>query len=109
MSSKVMKALKYNGFKKVEAIDAATIRVPIAEIADLSYVDIIGKIENTMITPESTSKVVINSKTGTVVIGENVGLLPLQLHGSISIKIEGGEAQVAILTFLMLKSQPKFK
>ena len=68
MSSKVVKALNNNGFGKVEAVDAGSVKIPISEVADLAYVDIIQKIENTKIVPESTSKVVINSKTGTVVI-----------------------------------------
>ena len=94
MSSKMVQALKFNGFKRVEAIDAASIRIPISEIADMSYVDIIKKIENIMIAPETTSKVVINSKTGTIVIGENVRLLPVAItHGSISIKIDGAESE----------------
>ena len=60
----------------------------------MSYVDIIKKIENIMIAPETTSKVVINSKTGTIVIGENVRLLPVAItHGSISIKIDGAESE----------------
>ncbi|RAP23513.1 flagellar biosynthesis protein FlgA [Candidatus Marinamargulisbacteria bacterium SCGC AG-343-K17] len=92
MSSKVVKALKNNGFGKVSAVDAGSIIIPIAEIADMPYVDIIEKIENTKISPESTSKVIINSKTGIVVIGENVRLLPVAItHGSISIRIAGGE------------------
>ena len=64
MSSKVVKALKNNGFKKVSALDAGSISIPIAEIAEMPYVDIVQKIENTKITPESTSKVVVNSKSG---------------------------------------------
>ena len=75
MSSKVVKALKNNGFKKVSAVDAGSVKIPIAEIADMPYVDIIEKIENTKISPESTSKVVVNSKTGIVVIGENVTVI----------------------------------
>ncbi len=94
MSSKVVKALKNNGFNKVAAIDAGSIRIPLAEIANMPYVDIINKIENTKISPESTSKVVVNSKTGVVVIGENVRLLPVAItHGSISIRIAGGEQE----------------
>ena len=63
-------------------------RFPIAEIAEMPYVDIVQKIENTKIVPESTSKVVINSKSGIVVIGENVRLLPVAItHGGISIRI----------------------
>lgn len=96
MSSKVVKALKNNGFTKVAAIDAGSIQIPIAEIADLPYVDIIEKIENTKITPESTSKVVVNSKTGIVVIGENVRLLPVAItHGSISIRIAGSDTDAS--------------
>ena len=92
MSSKVVKALKNNGFSKVSALDAGSIIIPISEIADMPYVDIIEKIENTKISPESTSKVVVNSKTGIVVIGENVRLLPVAItHGSISIRIAGSE------------------
>ncbi|MGC6367692.1 MAG: flagellar basal body P-ring protein FlgI [Candidatus Marinamargulisbacteria bacterium] len=91
MSSKVVKALKNNGFKKVSAIDAGSISIPIAEIADMPYVDIVQKIENTRIVPESTSKVVINSKSGVIVIGENVRLLPVAItHGGISIRVSGG-------------------
>ena len=91
MSSKVVKALKNNGFKKVSAIDMGSISIPIAEIAEMPYVDIVQKIENTKITPESTSKVVINSKSGIVVIGENVRLLPVAItHGGISIRVSGG-------------------
>lgn len=92
MSSKVVKALKNNGFKKVSALDAGSIRIPIAEIADMPYVDIIQKIENIKIVPESTAKVVINSKSGVVVIGDNVRLLPVAItHGGISIRITGSE------------------
>ena len=68
------------------------IRIPISEIADMPYVDIIKKIENIKITPESTSKVVINSKSGVIVIGDNVRLLPVAItHKRISIRITGGE------------------
>ena len=90
MSSKLVKVLKNNGFKKVSALDAGSVKIPISEIADMPYVDIINKIENIKIVPESTSKVVINSKSGVVVIGENVRLLPVAItHGGVSIKISG--------------------
>ncbi len=107
MSSKVVKALNNNGFSKVEALDAGSIKVPISEVADLAYVDIIQKIESTKITPESTSKVVINSKTGTIVIGDNVRLLPVAItHGSISIKIEGGESSLAKNVYIFDAEKP---
>jgi flagellar P-ring protein precursor FlgI len=94
MSSKVVKALKNNGFKKVAALDAGSIRIPLAEIAGMPYVDIIQKIENIKVSPESSSKVVINAKSGVVVIGDDVRLLPVAItHGGISIRISGNDDQ----------------
>ena len=98
MSAKVVKALKNNGFKKVSALDAGSISIPIAEIADMPYVEIIQKIENVKITPESTAKVVVNSKSGVVVIGDNVRLLPVAItHGGISIRISGSQETLSML------------
>ena len=91
MSSKVVKALKNNGFKKLSAIDAGSISIPIAEMAEMAYADIVQKIENTKITIESRTKVAINSKSGIVVIGENVRLPLLQTIGGISIRVSGGD------------------
>jgi flagellar P-ring protein FlgI len=91
LASRVVKVLKSRGFKTASAEDAGTIKIPMTDMASLPYVDFIKRIENTMISPQSTSKVVINSKSGTIVIGENVRLLPVAItHGSVSIKIEGG-------------------
>ncbi len=88
MSSKVVKALKANGFKQVMALDAASIQIPLNNIPDMAYVDIIHKIESIEVAPESSSRVVINAKSGVVVIGENVRLLPVAItHGGVSIKI----------------------
>ena len=98
MSAKVVKALKNNGFKKVSALDAGSISIPIAEIADMPYVEIIQKIENVKIAPESTAKVVVNSKSGVVVIGDNVRLLPVAItHGGISIRISGSQETASML------------
>lgn len=91
-AARAAKALGESGFEGAKAIDPMTLKVPLKEVAHLSYVEVIAKIENTELTPDTTSKVVINSRTGTVVIGEKVRLFPVAVtHGGISLKIEGGE------------------
>ena len=64
----------------------------------MPYVEIIQKIENVKIAPESTAKVVVNSKSGVVVIGDNVRLLPVAItHGGISIRISGSQETASML------------
>ena len=47
-----------------------------------------AKLENISFVPDPSSKIVINPKTGTIVIGEMVRLSPVALtHGNVSIKI----------------------
>jgi flagellar P-ring protein precursor FlgI len=87
-ASRVAKALEDKGFKGVRALDANTIKIPITNIESSNYVDIIAQIDAIKIIPDTSSKVVLNAKTGTVVIGEQVRLFPVAItHGNISIKI----------------------
>ena len=60
---------------EAKAADAATIQVPVYEGED--PIAIISKIENLTVVPAAVAKVVINERTGTVVIGENVKLSPV--------------------------------
>ena len=54
----------------------------------MELVEGIAILENITLVPDSSSKIVINSRTGTVVIGEMVRLFPVALtHGGVSIKI----------------------
>ncbi|MBT5855601.1 flagellar basal body P-ring protein FlgI [bacterium] len=89
-AARVAKALTENGFKGTIATDPATIKIPLATAGDLPFAEIIAKIENTLVRPDGSSKVVVNSRTGTVIIGEMVRLFPVAItHGNISVKIDG--------------------
>lgn len=94
-ASRVSKALELDGFKGVKAIDASTIKIPLASVESESLVDVIARIENVKVRPDSNSRVVINSKTGTVVIGQMVRLFPVAItHGGVSVTIESATAQM---------------
>jgi len=86
--SKAAKAIKENGFPSAKAIDANTIKIPLVDLDSSDMVSTIAKLENISFIPDSSSKIVVNAKTGTIVIGEMVRLSPVALtHGNISVKI----------------------
>ena len=70
------------------AIDAVTVKVN-APIGEVSRVSFVSDLENIVLTPgEAAAKVIVNSRTGTVVIGSNVSVTPAAVtHGSLAVTI----------------------
>tara|TARA_B100000427_G_scaffold329379_1_gene345319 strand:- start:6553 stop:7623 length:1071 start_codon:yes stop_codon:yes gene_type:complete len=86
--SKAMKAIQEQGYKGAKAIDGNTIKIPLADLESSDLITAISEIENIEITPDGSSRIVVNSKTGTIIIGEQVKLFPVAItHGGVSIKI----------------------
>lgn len=72
------------------AKDPATIDIIVPPSFEGRGVDFLATIESIEVNPDMQAKVVINEKTGTVVIGDKVRISKVILsHGSISIKIPG--------------------
>ncbi len=92
--TKATTAIKSKGFPNAKAIDANTIKIPLSDLDSADVISTVAKIENITFVPDSSSKIIINSKTGTVVIGEMVKLSPVALtHGNISIRINNQQQQ----------------
>lgn len=72
-----------------KAIDGSTIEINIPEKYNDDRIKFISIIENlTMTSADSVAKVVINERTGTIVIGNNVKLLPAAVaHGSLTVTV----------------------
>ncbi|MCK4388847.1 MAG: flagellar basal body P-ring protein FlgI [Desulfobacterales bacterium] len=69
--------------------DSGTLKLNISEDFQNRVVQMIATIENLEVTPDSVARVVLNEKTGTVVIGENVRISTVAVaHGSLSIQIK---------------------
>lgn len=69
--------------------DAATINVKIPENFRGNTVALATIIENLGVTPDTVSKVVINERTGTVIMGENVRISTVAIaHGNLSIQVK---------------------
>lgn len=68
------------------AVDAATVKVNIP--AGSNLVTFISTIENLNVVPDTIARVVIDERTGTVVMGENVQISTVAVaHGNLSIRI----------------------
>jgi flagellar P-ring protein FlgI len=73
------------------AVDAASISVSVPQNfrGDGKFVAFISAIELLEVTPDAAAKVVINERTGTIVIGGNVTILPVAIsHGGVNIEIQ---------------------
>ncbi len=79
---------KRMGMDIARAIDAETISVKIPKRYRDNAVALIAKIENVRIKPDVQAKVVVDERTGTVVMGEQVRISEVAIaHGNLSIQI----------------------
>ncbi len=76
------------GMRTAEALDGASVTVT-APVNPAQRVAFISRIENLSLSPgEASAKVIVNSRTGTVVIGRNVRVTAAAVsHGSLSVTI----------------------
>lgn len=102
------------------AIDASTIRVN-APVSQAQRVAFVSLIENLNIDPgEAAARIVVNSRTGTVVIGSHVRVMPAAVsHGSLTVTITakptisqpgplaGGSTVVVPTTDIAIKEEKK--
>lgn len=78
------------GGKYASAKDAATIDVVVPAAYEGNAVELLANVERLEVNPDTQAKVVVNEKTGTVVIGERVKISKIAIsHGNISLKVEG--------------------
>lgn len=83
------------GGKFATAVDPATVDVVVPFSYEGKGVELLATIESLNVEPDQKAKVVINEKTGTVIIGENVRISTVAIsHGDINLKV-GGKATVA--------------
>ncbi len=71
------------------ATDAGTVKVQVPQKFKGNLICFLAEIESVYVTPDIQARIVVNERTGTVVVGGNVRLNPGTVsHGSISVRIE---------------------
>ena len=88
MAARVAQAINDN-LAPAKAVDGSTISVTIPQNFIDSKVDFISILENLNVqSGNATAKVIVNERTGTIVIGSDVKLLPAAVaHGNLSVTI----------------------
>ena len=72
-----------------EAVDAGTVRVEIPENMKDNLVAFIANIEHLEVAPDVAAKIIMNERTGTVVMGGNVKISAVAIaHGNLSVVIK---------------------
>lgn len=79
--------------KYATASDAATIDIVSPATFEGKGVELLAMIESLDISPDTRAKVIVNEKTGTVVIGEGVGISSVAIsHGDLTVKVGGSSS-----------------
>ncbi len=80
--------------KYATAKDAGTVDIIVPFAYEGKAVELLASIEALEVTPDSRARVIVNEKTGTVVIGENVRISKIAIsHGDLSVKIGGSSSK----------------
>jgi flagellar P-ring protein precursor FlgI len=78
------------GGKFATARDSGTIDVVVPFNYDGKSVELLAALENININVDSRAKVVLNERTGTVVMGDHITITPVAIsHGELSIEVKG--------------------
>lgn len=78
------------GGKFATARDSGTIDVIVPFNYDGNSVELLALLENIQVNTETRARIVLNERTGTIVMGERVMIAPVALaHGDLSIEVKG--------------------
>jgi flagellar P-ring protein precursor FlgI len=76
------------GISAARATDLSTVQVDVPDSYKERVVDFVSLIENVEVDPDSRARVIVNERTGTVVMGSNVKIDSVAIaHGNLSIRI----------------------
>lgn len=78
--------------KYAVAKDAGTVDIIVPQRFEGKTVELMATIENLEVTPDQRAKVVVNQRTGTIVIGSGVRISEVAIsHGDLSVKVGGAK------------------
>jgi len=85
---------RFLGGSFARARDGATVDIEVPENYRQQEVSFLAALENLEITPDIPAKVVLDERTGTIVMGENVQISQLALsHGNLSLQVRAAKSR----------------
>ena len=86
--SRATEAIRLAGYSGARSVDGNTIKIPLQDLQSTDLITSIANLQNIELKPDTSANIVIDSKTGTIIIGEQVRLFPVAVtHGGVSITI----------------------
>ncbi|MCB0323365.1 MAG: flagellar basal body P-ring protein FlgI [Bdellovibrionales bacterium] len=86
---------RFVGQERAMAVDAASVILPLDPELGASPVHLVARLQELEVEPDMPARVVVNERTGTIIIGENVRVSTVALaHGNLNITIRS-ETQVS--------------
>ncbi len=83
------------GSERAKALDSASVLIPLDAALAETPIHLIARLEQLEVQPDTPAKIVVNERTGTIIIGENVRVSKVALaHGNLNITIKS-ETQVS--------------
>lgn len=80
------------GGKFASARDSGTIDIVVPFNYDGNSVELLATLENINVNVDSRAKVVLNERTGTIVMGDRISITPVAIaHGDIAIEVKDGD------------------
>ena len=80
---------RFAGANLARSLDSGTIRISIPEGHQSNPAEWIAAIEKLEVAPDAPAKIIVNERTGTIVMGENVRISTVAVaHGNLSIQIK---------------------
>lgn len=80
---------------RAAAMDGSTIKITSSDLGTYTVVDLIAALENVRVTPDNRARIIINERTGTIVLGGDVRVLPGAIaHGSLQVEVRKGATVV---------------
>jgi len=77
------------GEQTAKATDISTIKIDIPKEFKGNLIPFMAALENMQVSPENKARVVVDEKTGTVVIGQSVSISPVAIaHGNLNITVQ---------------------
>lgn len=88
-ASRACDAINRSGLAVATALDAGTVRCYVTSVYRDRIPELIARIEQITLRPDHVAKVVIEERTGTIVLGANTRIDPVAIsHGKLVVKIE---------------------
>jgi len=88
-AKRIADAVNENFHKDIaSALDSTRVDVNVADAGESSVPELISRVQNLSLEVQTPARIVINERTGTIVLGGDVKLTPVSvIHGSLSIQV----------------------